>query len=447
MRPQGVAPAAQYQEVAPEPLPQPGQRLPPSSLSGELVEGQPRTLRQAAPQVEMYESASPEVYYDQGMSGGMHGMMGGYENYGNNNCWGPPVLPVLGNMSLSVRAEFLYWWTNASHTPILATSSPANVDVDEAGVLGEPGTNVLFGGNVNDDIRPGARFTADLWFDCCQSHGLEVSYLFLSTETTNYSVNSDRVPVIARPFLNAETGLQDSALIAYPGLLEGALAIETSTSFHMGDIAYRRNILRDHCRSLDLLVGYRYAYLNDELRIRDTLTSIDAASGVPLGTTISTRDNFEATSSFNGLLLGINFQRATMIGCVDLWAKTALGNTNLETNISGSSLTTVNGVSTTDNSGFLALPTNIGRRESDEFSSINELGIRLNRDIGCWRASVGYNVLLWSSIGRAGDIVDTTVNTSQLPPGPLVGQPAPRYRENKSSFWAQGVTFGLERCW
>ncbi|WP_425618574.1 BBP7 family outer membrane beta-barrel protein [Anatilimnocola sp. NA78] len=437
-RPQGtVAPAARFQEVSP-PQTQSGERLPPPS--DQMLEVQPRTLRQGvAP--EAIQVPSSEVYYDEGMYNANYG-----DGYYPQDQWCAPMLPMLSCMNFSVRGELLYWWSNPMHTPSLATTSPANTPQAEAGVLGEAGTSSLFGGDLNDDIRFGGRFTGTLWFDACQQNGLELSYTFLSQATDEYSVNSNRLPIIARPFLNAETGLQDSSLVAFPNQLTGALAIDTSTSFHMGDIAYRRNLVCDECRRVDLLIGYRFAYLHDEINIRERETVVGTATPVPVGTTIAIRDQFDSANYFNGLMVGVNVQRQTFLGCTDLWFKSALGTTRMNSTIAGSTVTTANGQTETNNFGFLALPTNIGNRRTDEFSAINELGLRLNRDIGCWRASIGYSVVLWSSVQRAGDLIDTEVNTSQLPPGPLTGSPHPRYRECKGSFWAQGVNFGLERC-
>jgi hypothetical protein len=186
--------------------------------------------------------------------------------------------------------------------------------------------------------------------------------------------------------------------------------------------------------------------LNDEIRIRERLTSTDLDSGIVPGTTIDVLDHFEASNYFHGVEIGVALQRQTFIGCVDGWLKTSLGNTHTESTINGRTIVTANGQTAETNAGFLALPTNIGSRERDEFSTLVELGGKWNYDICNWRASIGYNVLFWSCLSRGGDLIDTQVNTSQLPPGPLDGAPAPRFRERQSCFWAQGVTFGLERC-
>ncbi|WP_254507405.1 BBP7 family outer membrane beta-barrel protein [Anatilimnocola floriformis] len=390
-------------------------------------------------------SAGPPVMYDDGMMFD-EGYGGGFDGGMYPNMWARPMMPMLGGMSLSIRGEVLYWWTSAMNTPVLATSSPANVAVGEAGVLGEPGTNALLGTQLNDNARAGGRFFGNMWFDPMQNWGLEASYTFLPGDDTNFSVNSNQLPVIARPFFNAETGLNDAELVAYPGLLTGNLSINAESFFSTGDLAVRWNVGRDNNRRVDLMAGYRFAYLRDKINIREKLTSISQQSGVVPGTTIVVHDDFDAANYFNGVEIGIAGQRDTFLGLADFWLKTSLGNTRTKSNISGSTTTTANGQTATTNDGFLALPTNEGQRKLDEFSTLIELGGKINRDFGPWRASVGYSVLLWSSVGRGGDLIDLNVNTSQLPPGPLTGAGVPKFHDRQTSFWAQGVTFGLERA-
>lgn len=403
-------------------------------------------LRGDSIQPPLVEAPGGEVIYDDGMTyGSGYGMGGGYDAGMNPNMWARPMMPMLGCMSMSIRGELLYWWSSPLRTPVLATTSPANVAVGEAGVLGEPGTQNLLATELNEDIRFGGRFTGNLWFDPMQNRGIEASYTFLPGDDTNFSVGSDQLPVIARPFFNAETGLQDAELVAYPGLLQGNISINTESFFNTGDIAYRWNVGRDCCRRVDLMVGYRFAYLRDEINIRERLVSISQTSGIVPGTEIIVRDNFDSANYFNGVEIGVAGQRETFLGLTDFWLKTALGNTRTKSNITGDTTVTANGQTATTDEGFLALPSNIGERKVDEFSTFVELGAKVNRDFGPWRASLGYSVMLWSAVGRGGDLIDTNVNTSQLPPGPLVGAAVPQFTERQSSFWAQGVTFGLER--
>jgi hypothetical protein len=47
-------------------------------------------------------------------------------------------------------------------------------------------------------------------------------------------------------------------------------------------------------------------------------------------------------------------------------------------------------------------------------------------------------------VARAGSLIDLGVNTTGLPPGPLVGPARPAFAFHSSDFWAQGLDFGVE---
>jgi hypothetical protein len=52
--------------------------------------------------------------------------------------------------------------------------------------------------------------------------------------------------------------------------------------------------------------------------------------------------------------------------------------------------------------------------------------------------------MYWNDVARAGDQIDPVVNTSQLPPGTLVGAPRPAFNFEDTHFWAHGINAGLE---
>ena len=58
------------------------------------------------------------------------------------------------------------------------------------------------------------------------------------------------------------------------------------------------------------------------------------------------------------------------------------------------------------------------------------------------RIHAGYDFLYWSNVVRPGNVIDTGINPSQLPPGPLVGASRPAPRLDGSGFWAQGLNLG-----
>jgi len=102
------------------------------------------------------------------------------------------------------------------------------------------------------------------------------------------------------------------------------------------------------------------------------------------------------------------------------------------------------GVTTTASGGFLALPTNIGNFNNERFSVVPELNARIGYQFSPQlRAVVGYNFIYWTGVVRPGGVIDTTVNPTQIAPGPLVGAARPAPRADTSDFWAHGVSVGL----
>jgi len=337
------------------------------------------------------------------------------------------------------RGEYLLWWIDEMDTPPLVTSSPEGTPQGVAGVLGEPTTNILFGGGqLDSQSRSGARFTLGHAFgDGCWA--IEGSYLFLARRSHDFSATSQGDPVLARPFFNVETGLNDAFLIAFDDLIEGTVAVDASTRLDSGEIYLRRTISQGCGVQWDVLAGYRYGRLEDDLQISsDTLDTGGAAPG----TTIDLVDRFSSTNDFNGAQVGTMLTYRRCCWTLELLAKLAVGNTHTQVTIDGSTVTTdIEGATTTDPFGLLARPTNIGVFEQNDFSVMPELGATLGYDITkCLKATVGYRLLYWSKVGRAGDQIDLDLNLSE----PLVGTPRPVYDFTSNDFWAHGLNFGLE---
>src|SRR5262249_51829749 len=126
-------------------------------------------------------------------------------------------------------------------------------------------------------------------------------------------------------------------------------------------------------------------------------------------------------------------------------AKAAIGGTFSATDISGATVTTVPGVGpATTAGGLLALPTNIGSRDSSRFAVARELAAHVSYQInGNLRAFAGYSVLYWTGLVRPGGVIDSTINPSQLSGQPLVGPARPQAQFNTTDYWAQGFNVGL----
>ena len=68
-------------------------------------------------------------------------------------------------------------------------------------------------------------------------------------------------------------------------------------------------------------------------------------------------------------------------------------------------------VTTTVPGGFLALASNSGHFSQTKFAVVPELSLKAGYQIApAWRLTVGYDVLYWTGVQRAGGLIDTTIN-------------------------------------
>jgi hypothetical protein len=348
-------------------------------------------------------------------------------------------------------AEYLLWWMKGVSLPPLVTASPAGTAAAQAGVLGAPGTVVLFGGNhVNDDARSGFRITLGGWLDDCQTIGVEGDFFMLESKGSGFAASSSGDPILARPFFNVATGQSDSQLLAFPGLLSGSVfANAASTGLLGADALLRYNVCCGCCYRLDVVGGYRYLRLSDHLDVTEDLVSTSATNPnfVPVGTTIFLNDQFDTRNEFNGGDIGLRAEVRRGPWVLQGRADVAVGNNHEVLDISGFTTVTVPGFAPVTNpGGLLALSSNIGHFTKDRVEVIPEFDARIGYQLtDHLQVFVGYTFLYWSSVLRAGNQVDVLVNPTLLPGAgvPVVGPQRPAPLLGGTSFWAQGIDLGF----
>lgn len=348
-----------------------------------------------------------------------------------------------------VRPEFLLWWVGGYHVPPLVTTSPVGTSRDIAGELGQATTAILFGDeDLSAEVRPGGRFRLGYWFDPCATYGLEASYFRLAQISSTFSAQSSEVPILTRPFFNMEPGSegQDTELVAFPGLLEDHIRVDTQTQLQGVEVLYRQALCQDCTRRVDWLAGYRYVRLDDDLVVSDFKRFVGTDAGLQVGTTIEEFDRFATQNEFHGGELGFIAELRRRRWTLEVLGKLAVGNNRSQVTINGSTTVTVPDpdVATTPY-GLLALPSNSGVHSHDALAVIPEFGITL-----CYqftqqlRGTVGYTFLYWSQVARPGDQIDLDLNLSQIRPGGLVGPARPEFVWTSTDVWAQGLSLGLD---
>jgi hypothetical protein len=347
-----------------------------------------------------------------------------------------------------IGADYLLWWTKTSPVlPLVTTSTAAS-----GGIIG-PGTTVLVGGSSIDyEAFSGFRFVLGFWLDEEQTVGLEGGGLFLGSRSKDFGFGGNGAadsPTFGRPFINANSGREDTELVSSPNLLAGTVNVHSTSRLAGGEINGILNVCCGCAYRVDLLGGFRYFQLNDGLGITENLAVLPNVPGIG-GNTFAIQDQFDTSNRFYGGQIGARGEIRRGRLFADCTGKIALGAVDEVVDIRGVTvITPAQRAATVTTGGLLALPTNIGHHTRSRFAVLPEgeldVGYQVTDTI---RVSIGYNFLYLSNAVRPGDQIDRVLNPNQIPfngsTGGLVGAPRPAFNFHDTDFWAQGIRFGLE---
>jgi hypothetical protein len=338
------------------------------------------------------------------------------------------------------EVDYLAWTVKGDHLPPLVTASPAGTPLAQAGVLGAPGTTVLFGdSSVNNGWRSGGRLQAGYWFNPQRNKGIEVSFFDLQGASTGFATDSSAHAIVAQPFFNALTNAQDSALVAFPGFVTGAIGVNESSRLLGAGALYRQEIGTWTGQRISALIGYRYLRSSDKLSIPAAVTFLVGGLG-----TFADTDAFNATSNFHGVDLGLAGEWKRGQWTLEWRGTVALGANFNSAAISGMTTGNFGAGVTTVPGGILALSSNIGNFSQTRFSAVPEIALKAGYQVAPqWRIVAGYDVMYWTDVQRAGGLIDTTINPNLIPL-PMPGGPArPQPVFNTSPLLAQGFNVGV----
>jgi hypothetical protein len=364
------------------------------------------------------------------------------------------------------KSELLYWTRSSTRIPALATTSDPGTPQQEAGVLGLPTTTVLFGDErILGSSQGGFRWVTGAWFEPSRRLGLQFETIGLSDVDLHFRGESNGVDILARPFTNVDPALgpaqgPDAELISFPNVTAGSLTIDGSNRFRSYGLVLRGNIrFNNGCfyepgRScvgnpsgyrLDLLGGYRYLSLRDDLAIRSlTAVSVTPQAGFDV------LDEFRTSNNFQGGELGLLYQYYRNRWALDGDLRLALGRTEQKVAIAGSTDFSMVGIENAFDGGLLALPTNDGTYSRKETDLIAEFGLTVGYLLTSnLKITGGYRFVYWPRVVRVGDSMDLTVNGSYIPDpmGTPAGPLEPSFAFKSTSFWTQGISLGLDYRW
>jgi hypothetical protein len=346
-----------------------------------------------------------------------------------------------------IGADYLLWWTKGDRLPALvASGSPTDL---VPGALGQPGTQVLFGGDYNSRVRSGVRVRGGYWFTPDQTFGLDGTFFFVGGQSASFDDSSDGVPVLTRPFFNVNSGREDAFIVAYPGRQAGDVQGALSTRLWGADANLRGMLFRGASYQVNLLGGFRFLDLHDALGMQENDTILPTNINNPLVWTTVT-DHFHTSNQFYGGQLGADMMWSRGRFFIDVLGKVALGVSVEHAGINGwTAYSTSAGQNGLFGIGAMALPSNIGSYGQSRFAVVPEFGINFGYALTSHiRLTFGYTFLYWSDVFRAGDQIDRGVNPTQIAAvigrGPAIGPARPGFTFQSTDFWAQGLNFGLQ---
>lgn len=374
----------------------------------------------------------------------------------NENAFTEPDPGCCRHPAWYFSGEYLLWWVKSANMPPLVTTSANDAGF---GILGDPNTQVLIGGDLNDQNRNGARVTLGYWCDCDYPFGVELTGFFLGARQPNYNIAAGPTgsPVISRPVVNALTGNETVLSVALPTLFTGNINVIGHSTLYGSE---GNLVIPLSCTYAfpELFVGFRYLNLREEVFIQQRsqilANGLAAFNGgiVGPGNSLNFTDDFNSMNQFLGGQLGTRWECDKGRLFFNVLAKVAVGVTRQKTDISGGTvMITPTGATSSVPGGLLALSTNTGTITNNEFSIVPEIGLNVGVHLTkCVHMFAGYNFLYWNRVVRAAEQIDRTVNPEALPTsvqfGPMTG-PARPFQFQQSDFWAHGLNFGLAVIW
>lgn len=343
-----------------------------------------------------------------------------------------------------VTLEHMSWYNKGINLPPLVTTSPAGTAFGAAGVLGAPGTSVLFGGrDFDSDRQNAARFTFGLWKDECRELGVGARLYGVEGGALRYTASSTGTPILARPFVNTDPAVlppgpqQDALVVAFQPFpaITGNVAMAAATDVMGTEIFLRSMVDQGDNYRVDILGGWQFNRVDSDLAM--------SSRHILGATTFQFNDLFDVENTYNAGTFGVLVERYREEWTLSFMGKIGVGNMNEQVTISGNN-TVIAGGSVTTNGGLYAQPTNIGTFSQDLLVWSPEVNLKASYAISQKLSlSVGYTFLWWSKMAFAGDQLDTNINTTQLNGGGVVGPADPSFTFNDTDFWVQSIDIGL----
>ncbi len=340
--------------------------------------------------------------------------------------------------------ELLMMWRSGNYLPPLLTTGPSTSA--SPGQIGIASTAVLAGGRAElDGVTAGGRLTLGTWLDNYQSRSMVFRGWAAEEEKFSFSANQLTTPIITRPFFNVTTGqaaAQDTQVIANPGFTnQGRADVHATSNVYGGDLSIRQHAYSRFGGTVDVLYGYQYMRLDEDLSISSNSTA-GPNNSAPLGSLISISDSFDAENEFHGGQIGIASRYREGCWSFRSLLKVAAGSIQRKATLKGQT-ETVSGTSFISPNGLLVRSTNAGTRTDNTFGWVPELDVSLGwRYFRNFDVTIGYHAIAMTDAIQPAGLIDQQLAVNLA--NPIDDPRRPAVRTNDKTFYVHGIHFGLE---
>lgn len=323
-------------------------------------------------------------------------------------------------------AEWLLWYRRGQDFPVLA-ATPAGT------AAGTP----LFGGKrIGESDESGLRLTIGHWLDDAQCQSLLVRLWALEDEDVSFGVTGADGLTVVRPFLDvsASPATAGEYVAVRPGT-QDFLNIGFQSELSGGDAALRQLWVRGLGGRIDLVYGYQYLRLDENL-------SISSRTAGPADSIQMITDEFDVENEFHGAQLGLAIHYDERCWSFDALAKLGFGSLQRRGALSGTTVNRIGAAESTEDQGLLVRSTNSGVTADGTFAVAPEvsvgLGYQLNRSMNI---TFGYSFLMITDALQTWQTLDDSlaVNLDDPPLNPA--RPSRSFSYN--DYWVQGLQFGV----
>ncbi len=378
-----------------------------------------------------------------------------FQDHGPNTSLPPHVTPDRAWFT----ADYLMGFARPEHTiaPLVTTSSTPTSPT--AGAIGDPGTSIVVGDTLHFNQQSGFRLNAGFYVDNNGLFSVEGDGMYYLPSHFHSNTQSDATgnPIIARPIFDVATGSEMAYISSQPaiaGLVIGGSAVDAQTQLYGFEINGRYNFILAPQWRADLLFGFRYMRLLENLIIRDNLSPqapdvlTFVGNPIPAGDLLNDIDNFNTKNDFYGLQIGgrVRWDLDWLSLCA--YGKFAVGPSVQQVSISGQTMLTDPTAPAVAQGGVLALPSNSGVFRRTVFDFIPEAGLNVAINVTQnVQVMAGYSFLMWTLVVRPGAQIDHNVNPSEVPSdisfGTLTAPAAPTFRFNGEVYWIHSINVGI----